>query len=104
MTLWSLKALLEKSPDQVVVLDVRGAESFAASHIKGAQNIPLADLVSKLGTLPKDKTIVTYCGDLTCALAPKAALELAQKGFTVRELVGGIDTWTQKGFPIEKKA
>ena len=77
---------------------------FAAEHIKGAKNIPLPELVSKLATLPKDKTIVTYCGDLTCGLAPKAALELAQKGFKVMELVGGIDTWSKKGFPVEKKA
>jgi rhodanese-related sulfurtransferase len=104
MTPWALKSILEKTPEQVLVLDVRNAEMFAAQHIKGAKNIPLVDLVSKLSTLPKDKTIVTYCGDLTCGLAPKAALELAQKGFKVMELVGGIDVWNQKGFPVEKKA
>ena len=104
MTPWALKSILEKTPEQVVLLDVRNADMFAASHIKGAKNIPLADLVAKLATLPKDKTIVTYCGDLTCGLAPKAALELAQKGFKVKELVGGIDVWSAKGFPVEKKA
>ena len=104
MTPWALKAILEKTPEQVLVLDVRNAEMFAAQHILGAKNIPLVELVSKLSTLPKDKTIVTYCGDLTCGLAPKAALELAQKGFKVMELVGGIDVWSKKGFPVEKKA
>ena len=104
MTPWALKALVEKTPEQVLILDVRPADMFAAEHIKGAKNIPLADLVSKLATLPKDKTIVTYCGDLTCGLAPKAALQLAQKGFKVMELVGGIDVWSKKGFPVEKKA
>ena len=104
MTPWALKAILEKTPDNVVLLDVRPADMFAAEHIKGAINIPLVELVSKLATLPKDKTLVTYCGDLTCGLAPKAALELAQKGFKVMELVGGIDVWNKKGFPVEKKA
>ena len=55
-----------------------------------------------LATLPKDKTIVTYCGNLTCALAPKAALVLAEKGFKVMELFGGLQTWQEKGFPLEK--
>ena len=104
MTPWALKTILEKTPDQVLVLDVRPADMFAAEHVKGAKNVPLADLAGKLGTLPKDKTIVTYCGDLTCGLAPKAALELAKKGFKVMELVGGIDVWSKKGFPVEKKA
>ncbi len=104
MTPWALKSILEKTPENIVLLDVRPADMFVVEHIKGAINIPLVDLVSKLATLPKDKTLVTYCGDLTCGLAPKAALELAQKGFKVMELVGGIDTWSKKGFPVEKKA
>jgi rhodanese-related sulfurtransferase len=104
MTPWSLKALLEKTPEQITLLDVRTPEMYATAHLPTAINIPLADLVSKMSTLPKNKTVVTYCGNLTCALAPKAALELAQKGYTVRELIGGIATWQDHGFPVEKKA
>ena len=104
MTPWSLKALLEKNADAICLLDVRTPEMYATAHLPTAINIPLVDLVSKLNTLPKNKTIVTYCGNLTCALAPKAALELAQKGFQVKELVGGIATWQDHGFPVEKKA
>jgi rhodanese-related sulfurtransferase len=104
MTPWSLKALLEKTPEAITLLDVRSPEMYALAHLPTAINIPLVDLVSKLSTLPKNKTVVTYCGNLTCALAPKAALELAQKGFQVRELIGGIATWQENGFPVEKKA
>jgi rhodanese-related sulfurtransferase len=104
MTPWALKNTLEKHADTIVLLDVRPVEMFAAAHLPPAINIPLTDLVSKLNTLPKTKTIVTYCGNLGCGLAPKAALELAQKGFTVKELVGGIEMWQEKGFPVEKKA
>ncbi|MDE2143975.1 MAG: rhodanese-like domain-containing protein [Elusimicrobia bacterium] len=104
MTPWSLKALLEKTPEQITLLDVRSPEMYALAHLPTAINIPLVDLVSKMNTLPKNKTVVTYCGSLTCALAPKAALELAQKGFQVRELIGGIATWQENGFPVEKKA
>ena len=104
MTPWSLKALIEKKADQVCLIDVRSAEMFAVAHIPTAINIPLTDLVSKLNTLPKDKSIVTYCGNIACSLAPKAALQLAQKGFKVQELLGGIEMWQEKGFPVEKKA
>ena len=104
MTPWALKNLLEKTPEQVCLIDVRTVDMFNAAHLPRAINIPIADLVLKLNTLPKNKTIVTYCSDLTCALAPKAALELAQKGFKVQHLVGGIQEWTVKGFPVEKKA
>jgi len=112
MTPWTLKGLLvdkkETScglrPADLLLLDVRSAEQFALSHLPTALNIPLADLAGKLSTLPKDKTIVAYCGNLTCALAPKAALQLAEKGYAVMQLTGGFATWSEYGFPVEKKA
>lgn len=104
MTPYSLNSLLTKKVTDLLVLDVRSADMFNANHIPTALNIPLADLAGKLATLPKDKTIVAYCGNFTCALAPKAALELAEKGFRVMQLTGGMDTWLEKGFPVEKKA
>ena len=111
MTPFSLKGLLVDKKDtscglkpaDVYVLDVRSSEDFAKGRIPGAVNVPLADLPGKLSSLPKNKTIVTYCGNLTCALAPKAAYKLAEAGFeNVMELFGGIQTWQDKGFPIEK--
>ncbi len=110
MTPWTLKSLLVDGtptscglkPADLLVLDVRSPEAFAEGHLPSALNIPLADLPGKLASLPKDKTIVTYCANLTCALAPKAALTLAEKGLKVMELFGGIQTWQEKGFPLEK--
>jgi rhodanese-related sulfurtransferase len=112
MTPWTLKGLLVDNnatscglkASDLCVLDVRSADAFALGHLPTAINIPLADLAGKLAALPKDKTLVTYCSNLTCALAPKAALELAQKGFKVMQLTGGLETWNTFGFPIEKKA
>ena len=105
MTPYALKGLLiDKKVADILVLDVRSTESFNESHIPGALNIPLADLAGKLATLPKDKTLVTYCSTITCVLAPKAALVLAEKGFKVMEMYGGFATWTEYGFPVEKKS
>jgi rhodanese-related sulfurtransferase len=111
MTPWTLKGLvIDKNTtscglkaDNLLILDVRSLEQFNAGHLPTAINVPLMELAGKLATLPKDKTLVTYCSNLTCALAPKAALALAEKGFKVMELSGGIATWTEYGFPIEKK-
>lgn len=86
---------------KVVLIDVRDPESYAQEHIAGAINVPLAELERKLSTLDKSKTLVTYCWDITCAMAPKAALILAEKGYSVQELVGGIKEWKGKSFPVE---
>lgn len=99
-TPYGLKETLETTPGNVVLVDVRDEESFRKEHILGATNIPLAEIVKRLADLPKDRTIVTYCWDMTCSAAPKAALELAQKGFKVQFLAGGIEEWKRKGYAV----
>jgi rhodanese-related sulfurtransferase len=101
---YGLKETLESTPGQVVLVDVREEEAFRKEHILGATNIPAAHLVKRLADLPRDRTIVTYCWDMTCALAPKAALELAQKGFKVQFLAGGIEEWKKKGYAVKRSA
>lgn len=44
-----------------VLVDTRGSEPFAQGHIPGAWCIPAAEVQEKIGQLPHDKEIVTYC-------------------------------------------
>jgi hypothetical protein len=44
-----------------LVVDVRPAQSYQQSHIKGAVHIPLEQAGARAGELPRDKMIVTYC-------------------------------------------
>jgi 3-mercaptopyruvate sulfurtransferase SseA len=46
---------------KAVLVDVRPKESYAASHAQGAISIPLSDIGSRAGELPKDKLVITYC-------------------------------------------
>ena len=44
-----------------VIVDVRDDGSYNLGHIAGALHIPLDQLAQRLGELPRDKPIVTYC-------------------------------------------
>ena len=94
-----LKSAMEEG--KVFLIDVRDKDAYKAEHIAGAQNIPLLDLEKNLSKLPRNKTIVSYCWNITCAMAPHAALRLAEKGFQVQELIGGLAEWKGKGFSTE---
>ena len=56
VTLEEFKAL--RAQGKILVLDVRIG---ATTKIKGATYLPLDQLESRLGELPRDREIVTYC-------------------------------------------
>jgi len=59
----TIQELLQLLNDNaVVVVDVRGQESYLQGHIPGAISIPLDSVASRAEELKKaDKPIVTYC-------------------------------------------
>ena len=60
VTVDELKKLM--ASDKVLVLDVRGAESYKDAHIPGSVSIPLADIEKHVDELKSaKKAIVTYC-------------------------------------------
>ncbi len=46
---------------EAVLVDVRSKDAYEAGHAKGAISLPVPDLSSRAGELPKDKLIITYC-------------------------------------------
>jgi rhodanese-related sulfurtransferase len=55
-----LRAKMEAGED-VLVVDVRREETYAAGHIPGAINIPLLEMESRIEELPRDREIALYC-------------------------------------------
>ena len=52
---------------RIVLVDVLSPESFAARHIPGAINLPVADIARRAPDVLPDRAapIVTYCGGPT---------------------------------------
>ena len=85
---------------EVVVLDVRPAEEYAAGHIPGAVSIPLGDLERRLERLPRAAEIVAYCRGPFCLLASEAVELLRTNGFQARRLEDGLPEWRLAGLPV----
>ena len=67
--------------DQVVFLDVRPPDEFAAGHLPDARSIPVGELSERLAELPRDKTIIAYCRGPFCTYADEAVQLLHANGF-----------------------
>jgi rhodanese-related sulfurtransferase/DNA-binding transcriptional ArsR family regulator len=86
----------------VTVLDVRPPEEYAAGHVAGAINIPLADLQRRIDELPPDQEVIAYCRGPYCVLAYDAVVVLRAKGMAARRLDGGLPEWRIAGLPVER--
>ena len=105
-----LKAKLTAN-EPVVVIDVRGSESYANSDskIKGSIHVNVRKLKFRLGfaplkDVPKDREVVTYCACPSEEASIKAAQVLLENGFKrVRALKGGWQEWQKAAGPIEPR-
>jgi len=85
---------------EVIVLDVRPPEEYAAGHWPGALSVPLEKLSEHLADLPRDRTIVAYCRGPYCVLAVHAVDRLRREGFRAERLAEGVAEWRERGLPV----
>jgi len=88
----------------VVVIDVRPAEEYAAGHIPAARCIPAGELAGCPGELPQDTGIVAYCRGRCCVLAPDAELLLRERGYAAWPRADGLPGWRRAGFAVSPGA
>jgi rhodanese-related sulfurtransferase len=77
----------------IVLVDVRPEEEYAAGHIDGARSIPLDELERRLAELPPDTDVVAYCRGPFCAFAHEAVRQLRAKGRNAKRLTEGWPEW-----------
>jgi len=85
------------------LLDLRGAEAFAAGHIAGARSFSAAQLAQAGDTLKKykEKPVIVYCD--TGAQGTAAVKRLHGLGFTqVFNLRGGLAAWRAESLPLQR--
>ena len=95
-----------KAADPAVFLaDVRTAEEYVEGHLRGAANIDwnAPDFLEQFqAACPKETPVAVYCrGGRRSA---EAAKKLSKAGYTVTNLLGGIEAWTGAGKPVTKYA
>ena len=96
------KELLTGNESKYLVIDLRSAEDYAKGHVKGAVNIPLAQLPQNLDKLPMDKTLMLYC--YTGQTSSLAMVPLKYYGYKVVSISRGFPTVEKSGFAVDTAA
>ncbi len=84
-------------PEELTVLDVRETHEWDAGHIDGALHVPLGELSERLGEVGDGQTLVV------CKVGGRsgqAVAWLAQQGYDVVNLDGGMLEWQGAGRPM----
>ncbi|HEX5204246.1 MAG TPA: rhodanese-like domain-containing protein [Actinoplanes sp.] len=96
--------LLDAAPG-FVLIDTRSRVAWEQGHIPGAVHLPTAEIAARAGELLDPATpVVTYCWGPGCNGSTRAALALALAGYSVKEMIGGVEYWVREGLPLRTRA
>ena len=98
-----LKKLIDKKAD-IVIVDTQDERIYQLGHIKRAINFPWASTVKNPIGLPRNKTLIIYCGCIDQEASLDVATQLIQDyGYKdIKVLEGGFQQWLKLGYPTEK--
>jgi hydroxyacylglutathione hydrolase len=90
---------LRKQPN-VVVIDVREPNEYAAGHIPEATLIPQGQVEQRLAEIPKDKQVVLVCR--SGRRSGEVTKLLTEKGYDAQNMAGGMLKWADAGLEVQK--
>ncbi len=85
-----------------LILDVRSPEEYSAGHLEGSQNTPHEEVDSIVEDLKSYDTVYVHCK--MGGRAKMASDTLTNAGLKNIVCVGngGMERWTQMGWPVQK--
>lgn len=86
-----LRAMLERG-EKLYLLDCREPWEHNVAHIEGAALIPMREISTSVGKIPRDCPVVVYCHHGQRSMA--VAMWMREAGIEARSLTGGIDRWS----------
>ncbi|GAB2746168.1 rhodanese-like domain-containing protein [Nocardioides pakistanensis] len=84
-----------------VLLDVREPHEWKSGHAPKARHIPLGQLGSRVGELPRNREILVVCR--SGARSARAAKLLSAQRGDVANVKGGMGAWARQGLPVVAK-
>src|SRR6266478_5685279 len=96
---------LEAGEDPLI-LDLRSHAELEQnpSLIRGALHMTMDEVEHRQQEIPRDRDIVLYCSCPNEVSSARIALLLHHKGISrVRPLLGGIDAWRERNYPLEMR-
>lgn len=94
---------MRASNEPFTLVDVLPRDHYDQEHIPGAISLPLAQIRRDArALLPREGTIVVYCGSFDCQASTAAATTLISMGYEhVLDYKGGLKDYKEGGLPLQ---
>ena len=86
-----LNDLFSKKTD-FTLLDVRENEEIAIAKIQSSTHIPMGQIVDRIDEIDKNKPVIVMCH--SGGRSARVCVYLAENGYDVTNLAGGINSWS----------
>jgi membrane protein DedA with SNARE-associated domain/rhodanese-related sulfurtransferase len=89
--------------DDLMIVDLRSRAAVASDPflLPGARHLLVDQIERWQHEVPRDRDVILYCSCPNEATAARTALILHRRGITrVRPLLGGIDGWRRRNYPM----
>jgi rhodanese-related sulfurtransferase len=93
------QARAEHEAGKALLVDIREPAEHATGVAPGAQLLPMRQLGSRLGELPRDRPVLLICNTQNRSRATLDALR-AQGWTNLRSVDGGMSEWKRRGWPM----
>ncbi|CAL4859481.1 rhodanese-like domain-containing protein [Microbacterium sp. MM2322] len=92
----------QRAEDDFILVDVRNREAWNQGHATGAVHMPHGEIARRAPReISLTTPVVVYCWSPGCNGGARGAVEFAQLGYSVREMIGGYEYWAREGLPVE---
>ena len=86
------------------LIDVRGADEYAAGHVPGAMLLPLNTLTARVDEIPADGDVYLICRSGGRSAQAADYLERQCGRVNLINVEGGTMAWAAAGYPVEEGA
>lgn len=91
---------LRASLDRYLVIDAREGYEYRYGHIAGAILLPSGEAWTRANALSSDRPLAVLCGDqVRSSLVASILLRAGRQAVLV---MGGMASWLERGYPLEK--
>ncbi|MGH8079347.1 MAG: rhodanese-like domain-containing protein [Lysobacter sp.] len=100
---WDTHEAMVSGAPGFVLIDTRSPQMYARGHVPGAISLPHRKIIaSRMAAFPAKTLFVAYCAGPHCNGAARGAVRLAELGYAVKLMAGGITGWLDEGFDLAR--